>query len=88
MRDPIMKKPFAKLFPLLLAATLTLPMAALRAQEGGAEPAEGGITQGEAAQLLARRLGFFVGTTKPMDQKEAVKVLLENGIIPADSVAM
>lgn len=54
------------------------------AQEGGGEaaPETDTFTQGEAALLLARKLGFFVGTARPMDQQNAIKVLLENGIRP------
>jgi len=73
---------------LLLPAALVFSTPQAFAQDGESEPTEEtesqSITQGEAALILARRLGFFVGTTRPMDQQNAVKVLMENNIRPFD----
>lgn len=81
-----MKSPYLKFPHVLMIGVLCLGLTHIHAQDETAPEASSdesaGITQGEAALLLARKLGFFVGSTRPMDVQNAIKVLLENKISP------
>jgi len=63
----------------LLAAVAFIMAAQLASAQDEASPE---LTQSEVALVLAHRLGFFVGVTRPPSPQEAVKQLLENKISP------
>ncbi|MCC5843102.1 MAG: hypothetical protein JJU05_02495 [Verrucomicrobia bacterium] len=65
---------FQKARLLILAAMLTIAPA-LHAQTAS-------LSQGQAAVLLAQRLGFALQTTRTLTEVEAVRLLTENNISP------
>lgn len=62
--------------------TTIFALAALALMAASPVFAEDTISQGEAALLLAQRLGLSAQTTRPLTQLEAVKLLMENRISP------
>lgn len=61
---------------------IAISMSSLLLLAGTFVRAEEGMSQGEAAVVLAQRLGLSASNTKPLSPTEAVRLLMENQITP------
>ena len=85
---------FSKFFLILVSTTLITAVMPAFGQDESAEPAaenEAGLTQGQAAVLIARRLGLFKSSSAAPTQASAIQVLSARGVSPKggwDAVAV
>lgn len=76
---------FGKSFLLLLSAVFFMTSLPTLAQEEGTEestPAAAEMTQGQAALIIARRLGLLTGSAEAPSQARAIQLLTARGVAP------
>ncbi|MDF3127836.1 hypothetical protein P0Y35_01375 [Kiritimatiellaeota bacterium B1221] len=75
---------FSKFFLLLLSATLVTAVLPVFGQEeeAPAEKEEAGLTQGQAAVIIARKLGLFSNEATAATQASAIQMLTARGVAP------